>query len=149
MLKLNFGWAWSMWAGRPWLRLTYQLEVNRCRNEEDIVARIDGQTAEITTLSPRSNLEQDGYKSMGTKIIDRVVIRDSMWAGRPMFGYEAMHNVQYQLEVNRCRNEEFYGSSANSVGGVSVQDGRTERGDQNNIPTLLKVSPGFQKSLMY
>ncbi|KAH3841120.1 hypothetical protein DPMN_114577 [Dreissena polymorpha] len=45
--------------------------------------------------------------------IDRIVIRD----------------VQYQLEVNRCRNEEvnFQGFSANSVGDNSGQDGRTER----------------------
>ncbi|KAH3780795.1 hypothetical protein DPMN_158617 [Dreissena polymorpha] len=44
--------------------------------------------------------------------IDRIVIRD----------------VQYQFEVNRCRNEEvnFQGSSAYSVGGDSGQDGRTD-----------------------
>ncbi|KAH3754036.1 hypothetical protein DPMN_188694 [Dreissena polymorpha] len=43
--------------------------------------------------------------------IDRIVIRD----------------IQYQLEVNRCRNEEFnfQGSSAYSVGGDRGQDGRT------------------------
>ncbi|KAH3890996.1 hypothetical protein DPMN_015087 [Dreissena polymorpha] len=96
--------------------------------------------------------------------IDRIVIRE----------------VQYQLDVNRCRNEEvnaekvartdgrtdggdnhiiphsnlepaftfingpgrdlvFQGSSANRVGGDSVQDGRTDGGDQNNITTLLKA----------
>ncbi|KAH3863799.1 hypothetical protein DPMN_026799 [Dreissena polymorpha] len=58
--------------------------------------------------------------------IDRIVIRD----------------VQYQLEVNRCRNEEFEGSSAYSVGGDSGQDGRTDGrsdgGDDHNIPTLFK-----------
>ncbi|KAH3716925.1 hypothetical protein DPMN_059659 [Dreissena polymorpha] len=44
--------------------------------------------------------------------IDHIVIRDD----------------KYQFEVNRCRNEEvnFQGSSANSVGGDSGQDGRTD-----------------------
>ncbi|KAH3830908.1 hypothetical protein DPMN_104164 [Dreissena polymorpha] len=61
IVKGNYGWAWPMWAGRPridrivirdvqyqfkawpmWpecprLKLTYQFEVNRCRNEEIIV----------------------------------------------------------------------------------------------------------------
>ncbi|KAH3719196.1 hypothetical protein DPMN_062028 [Dreissena polymorpha] len=85
--------------------------------------------------------------------IDRIVIRE----------------VQYQLEVNRCRNEEiivkgyfgwvwpmwegcpridriFQGSSANSVGGDSGQDRRTDRhtdgGDNHNIPTLFKKAWG-------
>ncbi|KAH3746834.1 hypothetical protein DPMN_181251 [Dreissena polymorpha] len=38
-----------------------------------------------------------------------------------------IRDVQYQFEVNRCRNEEvnLQGSNANSVGGDSGQDGRT------------------------
>ncbi|KAH3849848.1 hypothetical protein DPMN_092252 [Dreissena polymorpha] len=75
-------------------------------------------------------------------LIDRFVIRDvhyvktvffwlawSMWAGRPRIDRIVIREVQYQLEVNRCRNEEVYfkGSSANSVGGDSGQDGRTDR----------------------
>ncbi|KAH3841673.1 hypothetical protein DPMN_115146 [Dreissena polymorpha] len=60
--------------------------------------------------------------------IDRIVIRE----------------VQYQFKDNRCRNEEiiFRGSSANSVGGDSGLDGRTDRRmdgrDNHNIPTLFK-----------
>ncbi|KAH3797019.1 hypothetical protein DPMN_150595 [Dreissena polymorpha] len=56
--------------------------------------------------------------------IDRIVLREvqyqlednrlkgnflwvwPMWAGRPRNGNGAMHKVQYQLEVNRCGNEE-------------------------------------------
>ncbi|KAH3716790.1 hypothetical protein DPMN_059519 [Dreissena polymorpha] len=84
-------------------------------------------------------------------VIDRIVISDA----------------QYQFEVNRCRNEEvnfqcssansvggdsgqdgrtdvqefhahgkFQGSSANSVGGDSGQDGRTDGGDNHIIPTF-------------
>ncbi|KAH3719107.1 hypothetical protein DPMN_061938 [Dreissena polymorpha] len=53
----------------------------------------------------------------------------SMRAGRPKFCNGAMHNVQYQFEVNRCRNEEvnFQGFSANSVIKDSGQDERTDR----------------------
>ncbi|KAH3831146.1 hypothetical protein DPMN_104408 [Dreissena polymorpha] len=62
----------------------------------------------------------------------------SMWAGRPWIGYGAMH-------INRCRNEEvnFQGSSANSVGGDSGQDGRTT-GQTAEITT---ISPRFSKSV--
>ncbi|KAH3859896.1 hypothetical protein DPMN_102717 [Dreissena polymorpha] len=76
MLKQNFGWAWSLWAGAPGLvmgpyiveiyrivirDIQYQFEVNRCRNEHMLIAimfnvggdsgqdeRTYGQTAEIT-----------------------------------------------------------------------------------------------------
>ncbi|KAH3707312.1 hypothetical protein DPMN_066713 [Dreissena polymorpha] len=37
IVKGNFGWAWSMWAGHPRAEVQYQFEVNRCRNEEIIV----------------------------------------------------------------------------------------------------------------
>ncbi|KAH3709869.1 hypothetical protein DPMN_069334 [Dreissena polymorpha] len=49
--------------------------------------------------------------------------------GRPRIDRIVIRDVQYQFEVNRCRNEEvnFKGSRANSVGGVSGQDGRTDR----------------------
>ncbi|KAH3815325.1 hypothetical protein DPMN_143847 [Dreissena polymorpha] len=101
----NFGWLWSMWAGRPRVgngamhKVQYQFERGR----------------------PRVGIGPCIVE------IDRIVIRE----------------VQYQLEVNRCRNEEiivqgnfwgapglvmgpciFQGSSAYSVGGDSGQDGR-------------------------
>ncbi|KAH3796988.1 hypothetical protein DPMN_150564 [Dreissena polymorpha] len=40
IVKGNFGWVWSMWAGRPRIdrivirEVQYQFEVNPCRNEE-------------------------------------------------------------------------------------------------------------------
>ncbi|KAH3808140.1 hypothetical protein DPMN_136491 [Dreissena polymorpha] len=72
--------------------------------------------------------------------IDRIVIRE----------------VQYELEVYRCRNEvnfkgssansvgednggDCHGSSANSEGGDSGQYRRTDSEDQYNVPTLLKA----------
>ncbi|KAH3784811.1 hypothetical protein DPMN_162882 [Dreissena polymorpha] len=101
----------------------YQLKVNRCRNEEVIVKGNFGWVWHIRGLCGRG---APGLV-MGPCIveIDRIFIRDD----------------QNQYEVKRCRNEEvnFQGSSANSVGEESGQDGRTERGDQYNISTLLKA----------
>ncbi|KAH3698103.1 hypothetical protein DPMN_085621 [Dreissena polymorpha] len=43
IVKGNFGWVWSMWAGRPKIdrivvrEVQYEFEVNRCRNGEIIV----------------------------------------------------------------------------------------------------------------
>ncbi|KAH3848175.1 hypothetical protein DPMN_090532 [Dreissena polymorpha] len=130
IVKGNFGWAWPMWAGRPIeidciviREVQYQLEVNRCRNEEIIV---------------KGNFRWAW----------------PMWVGRPRIDHIVIREVQYQFEVKRCRNEEiivkcnfwwawpmwagrpridrivireFQSSSANSVGGDSGQDGRTDR----------------------
>ncbi|KAH3755569.1 hypothetical protein DPMN_190267 [Dreissena polymorpha] len=85
----------------------------------------------------------------------------SMWAKRPGLVMGpciveidrcVIREVQNQLKVNRCRNKEvtlhcrtyaysfhvfnFQGSSANSVGGDSGQDGRTDHGDNYIIPSL-------------
>ncbi|KAH3895494.1 hypothetical protein DPMN_019659 [Dreissena polymorpha] len=81
-----------------------------------------------------------------------------------------MHKVQYQFEVNRCRNEEiiakgnfwwvwsmwegrpriyrivigeFQGSSAYSVGEDSGQDGQTDR----RTAEITTISPRFSKSV--
>ncbi|KAH3834345.1 hypothetical protein DPMN_107668 [Dreissena polymorpha] len=112
IVKGNFGWVWSMWAGLEIeciviREVQYQFEVNRCRNEEIIVKGNFGWVW-------------------------------SMWAGHPRIDCIVIREVQYQFEVNRCKNEEFQGSSANSVGGDSGQDGRTDGGDNHNIPTLFK-----------
>ncbi|KAH3862245.1 hypothetical protein DPMN_025211 [Dreissena polymorpha] len=140
IVKGNFGWVWPMWAGRHRIvsivirEVQYQFEVNRCRNEEIKVKGHFGWVWSIWVWSmwawhPR---------------IDRIVIREvqnqfeanrlksnfgwvwSMWAGRPRIDHIVIREVQYQSEVNRCRNEDvnFQGSSANSVGGDSGQDGR-------------------------
>ncbi|KAH3794932.1 hypothetical protein DPMN_148473 [Dreissena polymorpha] len=61
IVKGNFGWVWSMWAGRPRMDcivirdVQYQFEVNQCRNEE---VNFQGSSAysvggdKITTISP-------------------------------------------------------------------------------------------------
>ncbi|KAH3812198.1 hypothetical protein DPMN_140622 [Dreissena polymorpha] len=137
IVKGHFGWAWPkwawpMWAGPPRLvmgpfiaeidcivirEVQYQFVVNRYRIEEIIVKGNFGRAWPMWAGCPR---------------IDRIVIRV----------------VQYQFEDNRCRNEEiiFTGSCAYSVGEESGQDGRTdgrtEDGDNHNIPTFSPKSVG-------
>ncbi|KAH3784590.1 hypothetical protein DPMN_162550 [Dreissena polymorpha] len=106
MLKQNFWWAWSMWAGRPMIDrigirdVQYQFEVNRCRNEEV-----------------------------------------NLWG----LGWGRARNFHSFLYKENCPASNltfdpgFQGSSANSVGGDSGQDGRTDGRDNHNIPMLLKA----------
>ncbi|KAH3775369.1 hypothetical protein DPMN_176770 [Dreissena polymorpha] len=100
-------------------KVQYQLEVNRCRNEEIIVKDNFGWVWPIMGGAPQVE-------------IDRIVIRDvqyqfevnryrneeiivkgncgwawPMWAGRPRIDCIVIKEVQYQIEVNRCRNEEI------------------------------------------
>ncbi|KAH3812438.1 hypothetical protein DPMN_140870 [Dreissena polymorpha] len=85
IVKGNFRWAWSIWAGAPQIEIDcivirdvqYQFEVNRCRNEEDI--------------------KKGNFGSAW-----------SMWAGAPQVEIDCIviRDVGYQLEVNQCRNEE-------------------------------------------
>ncbi|KAH3791321.1 hypothetical protein DPMN_144804 [Dreissena polymorpha] len=122
MVKGNFWWAWSMWAGMPQVEIDrivirvvqYQFEENLCRNEYVIVKGNFEWALSMWAGSPQVE-------------IDRIVIRD----------------VEYQFEVNRCRNEEFQGSSAYSVGGDSGQDGRTDR----QTAEITTITPRFLKSV--
>ncbi|KAH3850196.1 hypothetical protein DPMN_092602 [Dreissena polymorpha] len=125
IVKGNFGWVWPMWAGRPRVgngamhNVQYQFEVNRCRNEEIIVKGNFGWAWPMWAGRPRINCivirkVQYQFKTilsgrglcghglcgrgdpglvMGPCIaeIDRIDIRE----------------VQYQFEVNRCRNKEI------------------------------------------
>ncbi|KAH3895506.1 hypothetical protein DPMN_019671 [Dreissena polymorpha] len=94
----------------------YQLEVNRCRNEEVIVKgnfgwvwpmrvgrlRID----RIVMHKVQYQLEVNRCRN------EEVIVKGifgwvwPMWVGRLRVGNGAMHNDQYQFEVNWCRNEE-------------------------------------------
>ncbi|KAH3778538.1 hypothetical protein DPMN_180003 [Dreissena polymorpha] len=123
IVKGNFGWAWPMWAGHQRVgngamhKVQYQFEDNRCRNEEIIfqgsMARTDGgDNHNIPTLfKKRGDIGNFGWVwlIMGKAPqveIDRIVIRD----------------VQYQFEVNRCRNEEIIvkGNFGWAVGNVTM-----------------------------
>ncbi|KAH3811316.1 hypothetical protein DPMN_139726 [Dreissena polymorpha] len=109
IVKCNFGWLWPMWAG-PWAP---GLVMGPCIVEIDLIV--------IRDVKYQFEVNRFRNKDVN-EIIDRVVIRDwawSMWAGRPRVGNGTMHS-----------------SSANSVGGDSDKDGRT---DNHNIVTLLKA----------
>ncbi|KAH3897634.1 hypothetical protein DPMN_021827 [Dreissena polymorpha] len=92
IVKGNFGWAWPMWEWRPRIdrivikEVQYQFKVNRCRNEEIIVKGNFGWAWPMWAGRSRVAI-------IGTCLaeIDHIVIRE----------------VQYEFEVNRCRNEEI------------------------------------------
>ncbi|KAH3706160.1 hypothetical protein DPMN_065540 [Dreissena polymorpha] len=121
----------------------YQFEVNRCRNEKVIV---------------KGNFWWAWPMWAGRLRIDHIVKREvqhkfevnrcsfgwawPMWAGGPMIDRIFIREVQYQFEDNRwvrSKLQIFQGSSANSVGGHSGQDGRTAE--------ITTISPRFSKSV--
>ncbi|KAH3804813.1 hypothetical protein DPMN_133103 [Dreissena polymorpha] len=116
----------------------YQLEVNRCRNEEIIVQGNFGWVWPMWTKRPRvgngaMHIAQYQFEVNRCRNEEIIVKGNigwvwSMWAGRPRIDRIVTSEVQYQLEVNRCRNEEvnFQGFWVYSVGGDSCQDGRTD-----------------------
>ncbi|KAH3752208.1 hypothetical protein DPMN_186821 [Dreissena polymorpha] len=95
----------------------YQLEVNHCRSKDVIVKDNFWWVWPMWAACPRIDRivirEWVWLMWAGRPRIDRIVINEaivgawSMWAGRPRFGNVAMHKVQYQLEVNRCRNKDI------------------------------------------
>ncbi|KAH3742265.1 hypothetical protein DPMN_049002 [Dreissena polymorpha] len=152
LLKGNFGWVWPMWAGHPRIDriviriVQYQVEVNRCRNEEIIAKgnfvwvqwpiwagcpRVGNWAMHIVQYQLEVNRAAIlvVWLVMGPCIveIDRIVIRE----------------VQYQFEVNRCRNEEVYfqGSSAYSVGGDKKCDRQTHRQTDGQTHRAQIITP--------
>ncbi|KAH3883148.1 hypothetical protein DPMN_007098 [Dreissena polymorpha] len=133
IVKGNFGWVWPMWVGRPRIdrmvirEVQYQLKVNWFTNEEIIVKGYCGQGAPGLVMVPC------------IAEIDCIVIRECrnekiivkgnfgcvwpMWSGPPRIDRMVIREVQYQYEVNQCRNEEvnFQGSSANSMDGRKTE----------------------------
>ncbi|KAH3801279.1 hypothetical protein DPMN_154927 [Dreissena polymorpha] len=91
IVKVNFGWAWPMWAGRHRIgngaihKVQYQFEVNRCRNEEIIV---------------KGNLDGRGLFGRGAPglVMGPCIVKNDCIV---------IKEVQYQFEVNQCRNEEI------------------------------------------
>ncbi|KAH3806094.1 hypothetical protein DPMN_134408 [Dreissena polymorpha] len=88
IVKGNFGWAWSMWAGAPQVDrivikdVQYQFKVNRLKGNFGWAWSMWAGAPEVE--------------------IYRIVVRD----------------VQYPWEINRCRNEEvnFQGSISSTDG---------------------------------
>ncbi|KAH3739493.1 hypothetical protein DPMN_046145 [Dreissena polymorpha] len=90
---------------------------------------MDGGTTSNKPWTKPTTLAMQKESRGRPELIDRIVITD----------------VQYQFEVNRYNNEEinFQGSSANSVGGDSGQDGRTDCGDNDITSTFSPKSVGI------
>ncbi|KAH3895969.1 hypothetical protein DPMN_020138 [Dreissena polymorpha] len=148
LIKGNFGWVWSKWAGCPRIDrivirvVQYQFEENPCRKEEVIVK---GNFGWVWSMLAERRRVGNGPCIVE---IDRIVIREVQyqfevnrcrneevisglcgWGAPGLIDPIVIREVQYQFEVNRCRNEEvnFQGSHAYSVGGDSGQDGLTDR----------------------
>ncbi|KAH3794801.1 hypothetical protein DPMN_148340 [Dreissena polymorpha] len=148
LIKGNFGWVWSKWAGCPRIDrivirvVQYQFEENPCRKEEVIVK---GNFGWVWSMLAERRRVGNGPCIVE---IDRIVIREVQyqfkvnrcrneevisglcgWGAPGLIDPIVIREVQYQFEVNRCRNEEvnFQGSNAYSVGGDSGQDGLTDR----------------------
>ncbi|KAH3865207.1 hypothetical protein DPMN_028246 [Dreissena polymorpha] len=135
----------------------YQLDVNRCRNEEIIVKGNFGWAWPMWAGCPRVGngaMHKAQYQfEVNLCSNEEIIVKGNfgwawsmwagpMWAGHPRVGYGAMHKVQYQFEDIRCSlrcTQNFQGSSAYSVGGESGQDGQMD-GRKTEITT---ISPLF------
>ncbi|KAH3841680.1 hypothetical protein DPMN_115153 [Dreissena polymorpha] len=117
----------------------YQLEVNRCRNEEIIVkgnfwvgvAYVGGAPqAEIGHIVIREVQYQFEVNLCRN---EEIIVKCNfgcawpLWAGRPRIDRIVIREVQYQFEDNRCRNEEIILPCVYVSRGDSGQDGRTDR----------------------
>ncbi|KAH3854096.1 hypothetical protein DPMN_096635 [Dreissena polymorpha] len=89
----------------------YQLEVNRCRNEEIIVIDNFRWVWPIMGGAPQVEIGRIVIRDVQYQF--KVIVKGNFgWAwpmcvGRPRVVNGAMHKVQYQFEVNRCRNEDI------------------------------------------
>ncbi|KAH3862474.1 hypothetical protein DPMN_025441 [Dreissena polymorpha] len=108
IVKGNFGWVWSMWAGHPRIdrivkkEVQYQLEVNRCRNEDIIVKGNFWWVWPMWAGHPRIEVQ---YQVEVNRCNFGWVW--SMWAGCPRIDHIVIREVQCLFEVNWCRNEEI------------------------------------------
>ncbi|KAH3729102.1 hypothetical protein DPMN_055065 [Dreissena polymorpha] len=125
IVKVNFGWAWTMWAGRTRIdrivirEVQYQFEVKQCRNEE-IIRGLCGRGAPGLVMGPCIveidciviNEVQYQFEVNRCRN-DEIIVKGNfgwawpMWAGRPRINRIVIREVQYQFEVNRCRNGEI------------------------------------------
>ncbi|KAH3817515.1 hypothetical protein DPMN_119053 [Dreissena polymorpha] len=153
-LKGNFGWVWPMWAGHPKIDRApglvigpciYQLEVNRCRNEEVIVKGIFWVGLAYVGGAPQVEIDRIvmhkfQYQFEVNRLKGNFGWVWSMWAGRPRVGIGAMHKVQYQFEVffKRCRNEEVNFQDSNSG-----RDGQIDRQTDRRTAEITKISQRF------
>ncbi|KAH3708237.1 hypothetical protein DPMN_067681 [Dreissena polymorpha] len=107
----------------------YQLEVNRCRNEEIIVKDNFGWIDRIVIKDVQYQFEVNRCRNEEIKVKGNFGWAWPMWAGHPGIDLSVIREAQYQFE--------FQGSSANSVGEAGGQDGRTE--GQTHINTITSL----------
>ncbi|KAH3889118.1 hypothetical protein DPMN_013167 [Dreissena polymorpha] len=121
IVKDNFGWVWSMWAGRPRIDRIVKREVHyqfeACRNEEMIVKGPFGWVWSMWVGRPRIEcivIREVQYQfELKRCKKNEIIIKGnfgwvwSMWARRPRIDRIVIREVQYQFEVNRCRHEEI------------------------------------------
>ncbi|KAH3754191.1 hypothetical protein DPMN_188854 [Dreissena polymorpha] len=126
IVKGNFGWAWPMWAGRPRVEVQYQFEVGVAY----VGVAYYGRGAPGLVMGPyiveidHIVIREVQYQLEVNRCRNEEIICGLLWAGRPRVGNGALHRlvmgpciaeidrivireVQYQFEVNRCRNAEI------------------------------------------
>ncbi|KAH3796658.1 hypothetical protein DPMN_150227 [Dreissena polymorpha] len=125
----------------------YQLDVNRCRNEEIIVkgnfgwAVGNGAMHKVQYQFEVNRCRNEEFIVKGNFGWAWSMWAWPMWAGHPRIIRIAIREVQYQFENIRCSlrcTQNSQGSSAYSVGGESGQDGQTD-GRKTEIPTISPV----------
>ncbi|KAH3717428.1 hypothetical protein DPMN_060216 [Dreissena polymorpha] len=127
----------------------YQLDVNRCRNEELIVKGNFGWAWPIWAGCHRINhnvIREFQYQfEVNLCRNEEIIVKGNfgwawsmwawpMWVGHPRVGNGAMHKVQYQFEDIRCMSEEK----------VARTDGQTD-GRKTEITT---ISPLFLRKAL-
>ncbi|KAH3884938.1 hypothetical protein DPMN_008924 [Dreissena polymorpha] len=136
----------------------YQLEVNRCRNEEIIVKDNFGWVWPIMGGVPQADIDRFVIREVQYQFEvnrcrnEETIVKGNfgwawpMWPGRPRIDRFITREALYQFEVNQCINEEvnFQGSSANSIGGAGGLDGRTDEQTHNTTisPLFLRKTLG-------
>ncbi|KAH3751411.1 hypothetical protein DPMN_185967 [Dreissena polymorpha] len=110
IVKGNFGWLWSMWAGHP-----------RVGNK---AMHIKGNFVWVWSMWV-------GRPRVGNGAMHKVQYQfEAIFGRRGLCGPGAPGLVMGHaiVEIDRIVIREFQGCSANSVGGDSGQDGQTDRG---------------------
>ncbi|KAH3834212.1 hypothetical protein DPMN_107532 [Dreissena polymorpha] len=126
----------------------YQLEVNRCRNEDMILKGNFGWAWPMWAGCPRIDrtvIREVQYQFEVNRCRnEKITVKGNfgwewpMWLGRPRIDHIVIREAQYQFEVNRCRNEERSDQNSVTFQGSSASvliDGRTDT-YHHNIPTF-------------
>ncbi|KAH3877412.1 hypothetical protein DPMN_001278 [Dreissena polymorpha] len=123
IVKGNFGWVWSMWAGRPRVgngamhKVQYQFEVNHKGNFGWVWSMWAGAPGLvmgpcIVEIDPNVIREVQYQFEVNPCRNEKIIVNGIFGGcglcgrGAPGLGLGAMH-IQYQFEVNPCRNDKI------------------------------------------